>query len=148
MNYFKVLEMTPDCFLGFARRSPAILRLEAWIVKVTVTLRSASLLLLVMALACFSGFASTDEPMLTTALTVSAVAMQMIAYVLCMWLIYRLSKQASSREFDWCEDRFRAIHMPAPYKHMNRYVLASYVDAEVKCRLRQQTSAHPTEIEG
>lgn len=148
MNYFKVLQMTPDCFLGFGRKAPAVLKLEACIVKAALALRCTSTALLVVAVAAYSGVATTDEPMLTTGLTVSAIAMQLIAYVLCMWLIYRLSKQASSREFDWCEDRFRGIQMPAPYRHMNRYVLASYVDAEVKCRLRQEAPAHPTEIEG
>lgn len=148
MNYFKVLHMTPDCFLGFGRKAPARLKLEAWIVKGALSLRCTSTALLVVAVAAYSGVATTDEPMLTTALTVSAIAMQLIAYVLCMWLIYRLSKQASASEFDWCEDRFTDIQMPAPYKHMNRYVLASYVAADVKCRLRPETAAHPTEIEG
>lgn len=148
MNYFKVLQMTPECFLGFGRKAPGRLKLEAWIVKAALALRCTSTALLVVAVAAYSGVATTDEPMLTTGLTVSAIAMQLIAYVLCMWLIYRLSKQASASEFVWCEDRFRAIQMPAPYKHMNRYVLASYVAAEVKCRLRPEASAHPTEIEG
>lgn len=148
MNYFKVLQMTPASFLGFGGKAPAMLKLEACVVKAALSLRCTSTALLVVAVAAYSGVAATDEPMLTTGLMVSAVAMQLIAYVLCMWLIYRLSKQASTREFDWCEDRFREIHMPAPYKHMNRYVLASYVDAEVKSRLRQPVPAHSTEIEG
>lgn len=137
MNYFKVLQMTPDCFLGFGRKAPARLKLEAWIVRVALTLRYTSTALILVAVACYSGVTASGEPMLTTGLTVSAIAMQLIAYVLCMWLIYRLSKQASRSEFDWCEKRFKAIQMPAPFRHMNRYVFASYVDAEVRCRPRQ-----------
>ena len=148
MNYFKVLQMTPDCFRGFGRKAPLLLKIEAWINKVTLAFRYTSTTLLAGAVACFSGLATSDQPMLTTALTVSAIAMQLIAYVLCIWLIYRLSKQASNREFDWCEDNFKSIQMPAPFRHMNRYVLASYVDAEVKCRMRQETPEPPTKIEG
>lgn len=134
-RYFKVLRIIPDAMLRVGRKGPDLLRFEGWIAKVATVLKYSAVIPAVTALVCTVAdwaWAPVDLPL---ALLVWSVAMFMIAYVLCIWLIYRLSQRASKAEYEWCMSTHTSMDMVEPYPGMNRYVLATYEARYLEARL-------------
>jgi hypothetical protein len=127
-RYFQVLSIIPRSLLGMGQRAPALLRFEGWVAKMATMLKYGAVTPALLAVLCLVGLVPWAPLHLTLALAVTSVATILIAYVLCMWLIYRLSKHVSPEELRWCESVYGPLRMPEPFRHMNRYILASYVD--------------------
>lgn len=141
-GYFKVLCIIPDAMLRVGRKGPELLRLEGWIAKVAVILKYSSVMPAGIALMCMTGDWAWVPVDLPLALVVWSAVMFMIAYVLCMWLIYRLSKKVSKDEFEWCMAHHTAMGMVEPYPGMNRYVLATYEARHLEVRLAVLSGLH------
>lgn len=139
-RYFQVLGILPKSLLGFGQCAPVLLRFEGWVAKMATILKYSAVIPMFLAILCALGLAPWAPPQLSLALAVTSVATFLIAYVLCMWLIYRLSKHVSAEELHWCESVCASLKMPEPFRHMNRYILASYVD-------RAMTSGSPVSLE-
>jgi hypothetical protein len=127
-RYFQVLSIIPRSLLGMGQRAPVLLRFEGWVAKMATMLKYGAVTPALLSILCLFGLVPWAPLHLTLALAVTSVATILIAYVLCMWLIYRLSKHVSPEELRWCESVYKSLRMPEPFRHMNRYILASYVD--------------------
>lgn len=135
-RYFQVLSILPRSLVGIGQRAPVLLRFEGWVAKMATALKFSAVVPMILAILNLFGLIPWAPPQLSLALAVTSAATILIAYVLCMWLIYRLSKHVTAAELHWCESVYASLKMPEPFRHMNRYILASYVD-------RAMTSGSP-----